>query len=458
MHLLLALLLAASPDAMARIDKDVRAVLQRTGTPGASVLVIQDGKRLVSQAYGFRQLAGKLPARTDTAYEIGSITKQFTAAAILQLRNAGKLDLDAKVSTYLPGVPHAAEVTLRQLLTHTSGLPDYIGLSSDEQVTKPATFEQLMAVVAGKPLDFAPGSRASYSNTGYIILGRLIELESHETYRHYIRTHLLAPAGMTKAYTVSDEPSLRDMAKGYRHVKGKLQRGLTIHESYGWSAGNLVMSAGELEKWNEALTGGKIVPPADYALMATPQPTTDGGSSSYGFGLAIDSVDGQPRIGHTGGSYGFTAANFYFTGQKLRIIVLTNNADNPEPGEIVANAVFEDLYPDLASAASRPASGEDLPITERAKRGFDYLQKGAGDLSLFGASLEAKMKAGLSTRMSKEFGPYGAPETFIFKGRRLESGKSWFDYLVRFGPGSMLKFSAALDGDGKIVSFGFNTF
>jgi glycine/D-amino acid oxidase-like deaminating enzyme len=171
-----------------------------------------------------------LPARSDTHYERGSITKQFTAAAILQLQDAGKLKIDDKVSVYLSDVPHGGEVTLRQLLTHTSGIADYFGLLSDEEFTKPTSFTGLMKLVADKPLDFAPGSRASYSNTGYMILGRIIEVTSHESYHEYRRKHLLQPAGMKDAYTVLDETSLPTMAKGYRRVHGKLEPGLTIHD------------------------------------------------------------------------------------------------------------------------------------------------------------------------------------------------------------------------------------
>jgi D-alanyl-D-alanine carboxypeptidase len=441
-----------------RINDDVWAVLHRTETPAATILVLIDGHPIYSHAYGFRALDDQLPARLDTHYEIGSITKQFTASAILQLQGAGKLNLDAKVSTYLPEAPHADQITLRQLLTHTSGLPDYLGLSKDEQATKSATFQQLMGLVADKPLDFQPGSRASYSNTGYIILGRIIERTSHESYRQYVRGHLLQPAGMTETFTVADEPSLPTMAKGYRHANGKLVRGPTINDSYGWSAGNLVSTVGDLEKWNEALTSGKILPMADYALMMTPQITTDGENSGYGFGLFIDTVNNQSRVGHTGGTFGFTAANFYFPEQKVRIIALTNNADVPEPGEMLANVIFNDLYPDLARAATRPAPDEDPTVTSRVKAAFEHLQRGADDASLFGASLDAKMKTGLAGRMADEYGPYGAPTAFVFKGRRSGGGKNWSDYLIEFGPGSTLKFSVALDGEPKIVSLGFNTF
>ncbi len=440
------------------INRDVRMVLRRTETPGASILAIRDGRVIYRKAFGLRDLERRLAARMDTDYEIGSITKQFTAAAILQLQDAGKLKIDEKVSAYLPDVPHANEVTLRQLLTHTSGIPDYFGLRSDEEFTKPTGFAELMKLIADKPLDFAPGSRASYSNTGYMILGRIIEVTSHESYHQYRLEHLLKPAGMTQSYIVQDEPALATMARGYRHVNGKLEPGLTIHESYSWSAGDIVSTVEDVEKWNEALTSGRVVPKTDYALMMRPQITTGGEDTGYGFGLFIDKVNDQPRIGHTGGSFGFTAANFYFPQQKLRIIVLTNMVDAPEPGETISNVIFDDLYPEFSRAASRPAPGEDPTVTSKANAAFGHLQQGSDDEALFSSSLNEKMKSGLGARIARRYAPYGASTRYVFKGRRSENGKSWSDYRIEFGPGSTLKFSIALDNEGKIISLGFDDF
>jgi D-alanyl-D-alanine carboxypeptidase len=441
-----------------QIDKDVAAILRRTETPGATILILRDERPLYQHAYGFRQLSDRLPASMDTRYEIGSITKQFTAAAILQLRDAGKIDIDARVSTYVPDAPHASEITVRQLLTHTSGLPDYLSAISDEAATKPASFEQIMSIVADKPLDFPPGSRASYSNTGFIILGRIIEQMSHESYRDYVRAHFFRVAGMSHSATIANERTLSLMAQGYRHVNGKRERGLTIDDSYAWSAGDIVSTVGDLEKWNEALLGGKIVSLADYAQMATPQITTDGQNSGYGFGLFIDTVNGQPRVGHTGGSYAFTTANFYYPNQKLRIIVFTNNADVPEPGEIAANAIFDDLYPELARAATLPAPDEIKLVTSKVRAAFAHLQSGTGDSSLFAESLDAKIDASLGKRMAGQFERYGAPTAFVYKGHRGENDRNWSDYLIVFGPGLSLKFSVALNEEAKVVSIGFNSF
>lgn len=165
------------PSTIHRIDTDVQTILRLTGTPGAVLGIVEDGQMVYRKAYGLRDLEGRIAATIDTHYEIGSITKQFTAAAILQLQEAGKLNIDDKLAKYLPDAPHASEVTLRQLLSHTSGLPEYLdGLDIETAATKPATFTQLMARIAGEPLDFTPGAKMVYNNTGYILLGRVIEV------------------------------------------------------------------------------------------------------------------------------------------------------------------------------------------------------------------------------------------------------------------------------------------
>lgn len=443
------------PSIIDRIDVDVRTILRLTGTPGAVIGIVEDGRIVYRKAYGLRDLERRIAATIDTHYEIGSITKQFTAAAILQLQEADKLDIDDKLSNYLPDAPHAGEVTLRQLLSHTSGLPEYLdGPDIESVATKPAEFPQLMARVAGKPLDFTPGTKMVYNNTGYILLGRVIEIVSRQPYRDYVRKHLLERAGMTQTYTVADEEHLSNMAVGYRHANGKLERAQPIHETWGWSAGDLVSTLDDLETWNRALTQGRIVSSASYSAMTTPAKIGDG-ESDYGLGLFVDSVQDQPRIGHTGGSFGFTAANEFFPKQNVRIIAFTNQNANPEPGEMIATAVFDDLFPDIAAAASRPVPGEDADVTARARTLFGQIQTGTEGSSLLGAKLDAKMKNGLAERLAKQFSPFGTPSHFIYKGSHPGTGLRWYDYLIEFGPGSQLKFAVGLDDEKKIISISF---
>ena len=310
----LALALSASLTSAAlltrHIDSDVQTILSRTGAPGATIAIYKDGKPLYSHAYGWSDLDKHTAATVDTPYELGSITKQFTAAAVLQLKEAGKLDLDAKLAAYLPDAPHAKDVTLRQLLSHTSGMPDYLdAMDAKGMLTKPVTYEQIADYAKSKPLDFAPGSQAQYSNTGYVLLGRVIETVSHERYEYYVQNHLLKPAGMTHTVTTADEAHLPAMATGYIRVSDQTQRAPPWDKSALWSAGNLVTTVGDLEKWNEALAGGKIVKADDYRLMSTSVMTTQQGDSGKGLGLFAGTYEDQPRTWHPGGTNGFSAAD-----------------------------------------------------------------------------------------------------------------------------------------------------
>jgi CubicO group peptidase (beta-lactamase class C family) len=443
------------PARIKQIDADVRAILDRTKTPSAVIAVIQDDRVIYRKAYGFRDHERRLAADVDTLYEIGSITKQFTAAAILQLQEHAKLDIDDKLSKYLPDAPHASELTLRQLLSHTSGLPEYFdGPDVDHEATKPVTFAQLMARIADKPLTFAPGSRMAYNNTGYILLGRVIEVASHQIYRDYVRTHLLDRAGMKRTYTVANEPQLANMAVGYRVKEGVLQRAPTIHDSFGWSAGNLVSTVDDLSNWSRALAEGKIVSEKSYREMTTPA-TISQGTSDYGLGLFVDSIRDQPRIGHTGGSFGFTTADEFFPKQNVRVIAFTNCTANPEPGEMITSAIFDDLFPEIAAAARKPAPDENREITLKAEKFFRALQTGEEENSVLAAKLATKMKDGLARRLADQLATFGSPTRFIYKGSRSENNLHWYDYVIEFGPGSQLKFAIGLDAEAKIASISY---
>ena len=169
----------------------------------------------------------------------------------------------------------------------------------------------------------------------------------------------------------------------------------------------------------------------------------------------MDSIDAQPRVGHTGGSLGFTTANEYFPRQGMQIIAFTNFVDNPEPGETITTAIFEALNPVIAAAAMRPGAGEDPAVTAKVKAYFAQLQAGDEDSPYLAARLNKKMKAGLAKRLADEFKGHGQPTAYVFKGRHTAAGKAFNDYVIRFGPGSLLKFGVALDKTGRIASISF---
>lgn len=445
--------LVAATSATKHIDSDVQTILSRTGAPGATIAVYKDGKSIYSHAYGWRDLEKRTPATVDTHYEVGSITKQFTAAAVLQLKEAGKLDLDAKLAIYLPDAPHAQGVTLRQLLSHTSGMPDYLdAMDAAGLLAKPVTYAQIANYAKNKPLDFEPGSQAQYSNTGYVLLGRVIEVVSHESYEHYVQNHLLKPAGMRQTFTIADEVHLPAMATGYQLVDKRAQRAQAWDKLALWSAGNLVTTVGDLEKWNEALAAGKIVKVDDFRLMSTSVMTTKQGDSGMGLGLFVGAYEDQPRTWHPGGTNGFSVANMYFPRQSLHIIAFTNLKSSHGLGEQIANAIFNDLNPAIAASVTRAAGNENPASTSIAKTFLRQIQQGRADVSHLDAKLADQMKSS-GQELANMFGPMGEPTAFIFKGQATEGAATWNKYLVEFGPGSALGYAVKLERDGKIDDF-----
>lgn len=438
------------------IDRDVRALLRRFEVPGAIVQVIQDGRILFSRAYGVRNLASRPPVRRDTLFEIGSITKQFTAASIMQLQERGLLDIDQRLSTYLPDAPHADEITLRQLLSHTSGLHDYFDGPAelmDRIVTEPISYEALIARTASRPLDFPPGSRWSYSNTGYALLGRVIEVVSGESYRDYLQHHFFDPLNMRETRTTADIAGLRNMAAGYRHARGRVARAPAIHPTWGGAAGFLVSTVDDLARWDAALGSGRVVSMTSYREMTRPFVTSGNENAGYGLGLFVGTVFGQPRIGHTGGAWGFTAADEYFPGQNLRIIAFTNLGDEaPEAAEALTNVIFANLYPALAAEAQRPAPGENLQITRDVRAAVAELQAGRG-YSRFSSRLRDRLAGDPGARFAARLGPYGQPTNVVFRGVRRTADQVWHDYEVRFGPGVMLPFAVRIGEDRLIAGF-----
>jgi CubicO group peptidase (beta-lactamase class C family) len=441
-----------SPALARKIEADVTAALHRFQVPGAVVMVVRNGQVAFVRSFGVRDRARGLPVRDDTLFEIGSLTKQFTAACIVQLAEAGRLQLDRPLVAYLPDAPHAKEVTLRQLLTHTSGLHDYLD-SPQALAAQPISYRDLIARITPLPLDFPPGTRWSYSNTNYLLLGQVIEAVSGEAYLDYLRRHILDALHLASAHTTAEEDRLPNMAVGYRHADGRLGLGPHVHPSWAGAAGFLIMTAGDLATWDAALAGGAVVSPAGYRAMAASAMTTQNGSANYGFGFFVDSAYGQPRIGHTGGSLAFTTADEYFPKQDSRIIAFTNLGDDaPEAGEMLTNVVFADLFPALAAKAMTPAPGENPAVAKTVREAFRELQSGSG-YDRFSAHLKGKLAGGAGARFVAALAPYGAATAATFKGARRDAKGAWYDYVLQFAPGVSLPFSVRLEPNGAVGGF-----
>ena len=329
---------AAAPT---RVDRKIDELVQARADLGqfnGVVLVIRDGKTVFQKAYGYANLEQRVPNRMDTRFAVASITKQFTAAAILQLRDAGKLSLDDSICKYFEGCPDAWKpVTLKHLLNHTGGVPDYeepLELFSDEYASfigRPDNIDRILKEAVAKPLDFAPGSKFHYSNTGYILLSRVISKVSGESYERYVEDHLLAAADMTLS-SIDDGLYIPGAAQGYHSRDVPLRTALAgvafaelplMPRDPGNLSGDhgdasLWTTAGDLAKWVKALEGGQIVSAASLAEMK------DGGEHGYGYGLESIEASGRRRIRHTGGVNGFVSVVQWYPDQKITIVILSN--------------------------------------------------------------------------------------------------------------------------------------
>src|ERR1035437_1174295 len=292
-----------------RVDRIAGQVLEQTGVPSASVAVVKGGKLVYTQAYGKARLEPPIAATPEMRYSIGSLSKQFTAAAILLLQEDGKLSLDDAVGKYIPDLTRGNEVTIRQILSHTSGYQDY--WPEDYVMTTmnhPETAQQIIDTWAKKPLDFEPGTQWQYSNTNFVIAGRIVEQVTGRPYMEFLTAHIFRPLGMQSVWN-SDEVKLTepDAASYYRFALGPLRP--APKEGRGWmfAAGELAMTAHDLALWDESLIAQTVLKPASYKQMFTEVKLKDGKGTHYGLGVDVVDRDGHRSIEHSGEVSGFVA-------------------------------------------------------------------------------------------------------------------------------------------------------
>jgi CubicO group peptidase (beta-lactamase class C family) len=307
------------------VDDLMREAMRRHPIPGAALAVMRGGRTVKTAAYGMASLEGRAPATPETAFEIGSITKQFTAAAILLLAQQGKLTVDDKISRHLKDTPAGwSQITIRHLLTHTSGLKNYTGLDGFE-LSRHLTQAQFISQIAAHPLDFAPGEKWAYCNSGYNLLGYIIGNVSGMSYGDFLQQNIFAPLGMTATALREPRALLPSRASGYETNRAGqfILRDSNVTDVF--SAGALVSTVGDLAKWNAALDTDKILTAASRALMWTPVKLNDGTAHPYGFGWFLEPWKGQANIGHSGSTDGFSASLQRFPEAGLTVILLTNS-------------------------------------------------------------------------------------------------------------------------------------
>lgn len=330
---ILFLLVSASwaQDDIARMEQVVNSYVDAKQFMG-SVLVARDGKVVLSKGYGSANLEWDVPNSPAARFRLGSITKQFTAACILLLEERGKLKVEDPVKKYMPDAPAAWDkVTIFNLLTHTSGIPSFTGFPdyhSTEAI--PTTPEQLVARFRDKPLEFQPGEKWNYSNSGYVLLGYLIEKISQQSYRQFVQENIFNPLGMKDSGYDSNTEIILHRASGYEPTAQGAANAGYIDMSIPFSAGALYSTTEDLLRWEQGLMGGKLLSVASLEKMTTPF------KNDYAFGLAVQAANGHKVIEHNGGIEGFNTALAYYPEDKLTVVVLAN-LNGQAPDSIASN-------------------------------------------------------------------------------------------------------------------------
>ena len=333
---------SAEPEWVRKADARARRAVTEGETAGLSLFVRRNGKTWISRGYGEADLENHVPASPGTVYAIASITKQFTAAAVLQLADAGKLRLDDEITRFLPEYPvRGNRVTVRHLLNHTSGIRNMTALGAPywSQISRDVQPEDVIRIFQNEPFDFPPGERYAYNNSGYFLLGVIIEKASGMKYGEYLAKNVFAPAGLRESFYCATTALIPHRARGYSRGASGFVNAKYFSPSQGFSVGGVCSTAPDLARWVEALASGRVISPAAYRQMTTPSPAIlpDGERLTSGFGTGVGENEGHRVLYHAGGIFGFDAMEAWYPQDDLIIVVLSNT-DGELAGEI-ENAV-----------------------------------------------------------------------------------------------------------------------
>ncbi len=434
-----------TPQLRNSIDEIARKVLDTTGVPSASVAIVQDGKIAYVQAYGNARLDPPTPATSAMRYSIGSISKQFTATAILLLAEEGKLSLDDPVSKYVPGLTRGNEVTIRELLSHTSGYQDYWPQDYvPPLMLQPISADGIMDRWARKPLDFDPGTKWQYSNTNYVIAGVIVEKVSGTPLLQFLSQRVFTPLAM-KSVADTNENKLPPTDPGgyFRYALGPLHP--APKEGRGWmfAAGELAMTAEDLARWDISMMNQTVLKPASYQQMETEVLLKNGAGTRYGLGVQVTNVNGHRVLEHGGEVSGFTADNIVMPDDKIAVVVLTNQDAAEAASEIGSQA--RSL---LISALNPQDPKQDATI----RKIYDGLQQGKIDRSLFTDNANTYFTDQGLKDYAASLGPLGTPQSFSQSGFSLRGGMTERTYSVSYPSKSLVIIIYEMP-DGKIEQY-----
>ena len=427
----------------AELDQKIPAELAAVGAPSVSVAVIRGGQVVYTHAFGKADIAKSREATPQTRYAVGSISKQFTAAALLLEQEQGKLSLDDKVSKYYPDLTRDGEVTIRELLSHTSGYEDYA--PQDYLIpewTHPITPDEILNRWAKKPLNFDPGTQWQYSNTNFVLAGRILEKVSGQELLPFLEQHFFQPLGMSSAgdcevHNPADATAYTRYALGPPRQVGR--------EATGWyfAAGELCMTAQDLAKWDVNFLEKKILSPKSWDEFTREVKLKNGKPTHYALGLSVTEFHDTPLIAHSGEVSGFLAANSVLPAKNAGVVVLSN-----EDGVNLIGPLSQMIRAMLVDPENAQAEKQDAQVRSI----LEGLQQGRIDRSLFTANADSYFRETALNDYRNSLAPLGTLQLLTRQGDSQRGGMTFLSYRAHFEKNSVVV-TIYLTPDGKFEQF-----
>jgi len=436
---------SAAPALTARVDAAVNAILARTGLPSASIALVRDADILYAQAYGLAQLEPRRTATPAMRYAVGSISKEFTAAALLLLQQSRRVSIDDAAGKWIPGLGAAAGVSIRSLLSHTSGIRDFWPQDYDPpDMLRPIAPQEIVARWAGLPLDFPTGTAWQYSNTGYTVAGLIAERAAGKPLFEFLQERIFEPLKMASVVDFDAGPLPATDATGYmRYALGPLRP--AAKEGKGWlfGAGELAMTASDLARWDIAIIRRRVLDAASYRALTTEVRLANGAGTSYALGLDVTLKSGRRVLAHGGEVGGFTAANRIYPDDGIAIVVLTNEDATD------ASATIADALADLLFTGDSPT---DAATTAGARDLLEQLQAGKVDRKRLTDNAGSYFTPQALEDFRESLGPLGEPTSFILKRSGERGGFATHVYEAAF-PQRTLSIVVRSTADGLVEQY-----
>lgn len=440
-------------DSAKAVDEYVQKQMTNRRIPGVAVAVIKDGKPVLAKGYGLANVELNVPTNENTVFQLASVTKQFTATGIMLLVEEGKLTLDDKLPKFFDKLPEAwSNVTVRQLLNHTSGIKSYTNLPGfAKNLRKDYTKDEIIKMAADVPVEYAPGEKYNYNNTGFYLLGMIIEKVSGKEYGAFLQERIFQPLGMTETRLNDLREVLKGRATGYALEKGKLRNGEYVSPTQPFSAGALVSTVVDLAKWDAALYTDKLLKRATLEQMWTPEKLNNGSPLNYGYGWGVDVYRTRKRISHGGGINGFSTFIARFVDDKLTVIVLTNQ-ESADAGALAAG-IAEFYIPALVENAPKAIADNDPKLTAFLKEVITSLANGEGNPDWFTPEAKAMLFPDRIKQGKEMMGSHGPLKSFELQEDATENGVRRRAYKAVFGDFG-LRCGFTLTEAGKIAGVG----